>query len=78
MHVFSHSNKRVSCLDDCIAIRIHRSVQTRWNFESRIVSTVFKHKDDLKECCKWIINTWKKDRTSEKSTTDACGLLLWL
>ena len=26
---FSHSTKRISCLDDCVAIRIPRSVQTR-------------------------------------------------
>ena len=45
---FSHSTKRVSCLDDCVAIRIPRSVQTRWNFESRIVSTASEHKDDLR------------------------------
>ena len=59
---FSHSTKRVSCLDDCVAIRIPRSVQTRWNFESRIVSTVFEHKDDLKVCFKRIINTWKRTK----------------
>ena len=72
---FSHSTKRVSCLDDCVAIRIPRSVQTRWNFESRIVSTVFEHKDDLKVCFKLIINTWKKDKAS---VHDASGLLLRL
>ena len=45
---FSHSTKRVSCLDDCVAIRILRSVQTRWTFKSRIVSTVFGHKGDVR------------------------------
>ena len=65
----------VSCRDDCVAIRIPRSVQTRWNFESRIVSTVFEHKDDLKVCFKRIINTWKKDKASVR---DASGLLLRL
>ena len=43
---FSHSTKTVSCLDATVAMRIPRSVQTRWTFESRIVSTVFEHKDD--------------------------------
>ena len=28
---FSHSTKRVSCLDATVAMRIPRSVQTRWN-----------------------------------------------
>ena len=59
---FSHSSKRVSCLDDCVAIRIPRSVQTRWNLDSRIVSTVFEHKDDLKECCNRIVNTWRRTK----------------
>ena len=59
---FSHSTKRISCLDDCVAIRIPRSVQTRWNFKSRIVSTVFEHKDDLKECFNRIVNTWKRTK----------------
>ena len=72
---FSHSTKRVSCLDDCVAIRINRPVQTRWNFESRIVSTVFEHKDDLKECFNRIVNTWEKDKAS---VSDASGLLLRL
>ena len=38
---FFHSTKRVSCLDDCVAIKSPRSVQTSWNFESGIVSTAF-------------------------------------
>ena len=59
---FSHSTKRVLCLDNCVAIRIPRSVQTRWNFECRIVSTVFEHKDDLKECFNRILNTWKRTK----------------
>ena len=59
---FSHSTKRVSCLDDCVAIRVPRSVQTRWNFENRIVSTVLEHKDDLKECFNRIVNTWKRTK----------------
>ena len=62
---FSHSTKRVSCLDECVAIRIPRSVQTtRWNFESRIVSTLSEDKDDLKECRNRIVNTWKKGKAS--------------
>ena len=72
---FSHSTRRVSCLDVTVAMRIPRSVQTRWKFDSRIVSTVFEHKDDLKECFKLMINTWKKDKAS---VHDASGLFLWL
>ena len=54
---FSHSTKRVSCFDDRVVIGIHISVQTRCNFESRIMSTVFEHKDDLKGCFHRIVNT---------------------
>ena len=72
---FSHSTKMVSCLDATFAMRIPRSVQTRCKFESRLVSTVFEHKDDLKECFKLIINTWKKDKAI---VHDPSGLLLSL
>ena len=72
---FSRSPKRVSCLDDCVARRILRSVQTRWNFHSRIVSTVFDHKDDLRKCFGLIIDTWKRDQVS---VCEASGLLHWL
>ena len=63
---------RVSCLDDCVTINIPRSVQTKWNFESRIVSTAFEYKDDLKEHFNRMVNTRKKDRASVR---DASGLL---
>ena len=46
---FFHSTKRASCLDDCVAMRIPRPVQTRWNFE---LFLLFEHKDDLKDCFK--------------------------
>ena len=39
---FSRSPKRTARLDECNARRIPHSVQTRWNFRSRIVSTVFE------------------------------------
>ena len=72
---FSHSTNRVSCLDDCVAIRIPRFVQTRWNFECRIVYSAFEHEDDLKECFNPIVDTCKKDKTS---VCDASCFLLRL
>ena len=72
---FSGSPKRVSCLDDCVARRIPRSVQTRWDFHSRIVTTVFDHEDHLRKCFELIINTWKRDQAS---VCEASGLLHWL
>ena len=49
---FSHATNRVLSFDDCVAIRIPGPVQTRWNFESRIISTTIEHKDNMKECFK--------------------------
>ena len=72
---FSRSPKRVSCLDDCLARRIPRSLQARWNFHRRIVSTVFDHKGDLRKCFELIINTWKRDQVS---VCEASDLLHWL
>ena len=59
----------------CAAKRIPRSVQTRWNFHSRIVSTVFEHKASLIACFEKITFTWKGD---EVSVCKASGLLRWL
>ena len=76
---FSPSPRRVSCLDDCVARRIPRSVQTRWNFHSRIVFTVFEHKGDLRKCFELIINTWKLVFVRDKvSVCKASGLCHWL
>ena len=72
---FSRSPKHTACLDECVARRIPRSVQTRWNFGSRIVSTVFEDKEDLIQCLEKIIFTWKKDQVSVR---EAGGLVRWL
>ena len=45
-------------------------MQIRWNFESRSVSSVFEHKDDLKECFKKIINNWEKDKVKGRVVSD--------
>lgn len=70
---FSCSPQRVSCLDDCVAMRIPWSVQT--NFQSRIISKVFEHKDDLMKCFELIIDTWKRDQVG---VHEASVLLHWL
>jgi len=70
---FSCSPQRVSCLDDCVAMRIPWSVQT--NFQSRIISKVFEHKDDLMKCFELIIDTWKRDQVC---VHEASVLLHWL
>ena len=72
---FYRSTKRIACLDECAAKRIPRSVQTRWNFQSRIVLPVFEHKVSLIECFEKITLTWKGN---EVSVNKASGLLQWL
>ena len=69
---FSRSPKRMAYLDKCVGKRLPRSVQTRWNFQSRIVATVSQYKDDLIECFKDIISNWKGDQITVR---EANGLL---
>lgn len=47
---FTWSPKRTSILDQIVARRLPRASPTRWNFNSRIVNTVYKNRDDLMEC----------------------------
>eukprot|EP00795_Rhopilema_esculentum_P004012 gene4012-20179_t len=72
---FSRSPKRTACLDECVARRIPCSVQTRWNFRYRIVSTVFEYKEDLIQCLEKTMLTWKKDQVSVR---EASGFVRWL
>ena len=46
---FSRSPKRCSVLDKMVSRRLPRASSTRWNFNSRIVNTVFENRDDLLE-----------------------------
>ena len=47
---FSRSPKRTSILDQTVARRLPRASSTRWNFNSRVVNTVYENRDDLIEC----------------------------
>ncbi|KAL2085016.1 hypothetical protein ACEWY4_020534 [Coilia grayii] len=47
---FSRSPKRTSILDQVVTRRLPRASATRWNFNSRIVSTVYENRADLIEC----------------------------
>lgn len=46
---FSKSTKRTNILDSICGRRIPRNVQTRWNFNSRIVNTVLVYRNELPE-----------------------------
>lgn len=44
---FTRSPKRTTILDEIVARRLPRASSTRWNFNSRIVNTVYENLDDL-------------------------------
>ena len=47
---FSVSPQRTSILDSIVKKRLPRASNTRWNFLSRSVNTVFDHKKDIIQC----------------------------
>ena len=69
---FSRSPQRLSVLDN-ITRRIPRPSSTRWNFNSRVVNTVFENKDALIECFK-VLQTVNSHQTVDAAT----GLLRML
>lgn len=54
---FSRSTKRTEVLKKIVSKRIPAAPQTRWNFNSRTVNSVYTYKDALKECMTCIIET---------------------
>lgn len=54
---FSKSTKRTHVLDKICGHRMPTNVQTRWNFSSRAVQTVYKNKDKLLKVFDFIINS---------------------
>jgi hypothetical protein len=54
---FSNSPQRTAVLDETVKKRLPRSASTRWNFNSRVVCTVFEHREDLIQVSqKWRTN----------------------
>ncbi len=72
---FSRSPKRTAYLDKSVSRRVPRSSQTRWNFGSRLVNTIFTYKAAFTECLEDIIETWSGDQTTIR---EANGLLNFL
>lgn len=68
---FSQSTKRTAVLDEVVKKRIPKNATTRWNFKSRIVSTIFKYKSEIYECLEKILD----DDSNDYSTVNkAIGL----
>ena len=54
---FSNLPQRMAVLDEVSHCHILRSSATRWNFNSRIVQTVFELRDILVDCCRVLENS---------------------
>jgi len=72
---FSQSTKRTAILDEVVKKRIPRIASTRWNFKSRVVSTVHKYKNDIYECLERILDDNSYDY---KTMNKAIGLKHYL
>lgn len=58
---FSNSPQRVAILDKIVNHRIPRSSNTRWNFKSRIINTVYENHESIIECFEEIENTFNQN-----------------
>ncbi len=61
--------------DEVCGARIPAAGQTRWNFKSRTVHTVFVHQDTLKKCFEKIRNDQSWDSVSIQQAHGLCALL---
>lgn len=72
---FTRSPKRTAFLDQVVARRLPRASSTRWNFNSRIVSTVYENLGDLIVC----FETIRADSSFDNTTVrEASGFLRML
>ena len=68
---FSMSTKRTGVLDEVVKKRMPKNSATRWNFKSRIVSTLYNYKEEIYECLENIVD----DNTNDyKAINKAIGL----
>ncbi|XP_062243198.1 zinc finger MYM-type protein 1-like [Platichthys flesus] len=72
---FSRSPKRTTILDQVVARRLPRASATRWNFNSRVVNTVYENLNDLIECFEAISTDGSFDCTTVR---EASGYLRML
>lgn len=71
---FSRSPKRTAVLDAIVQRRLPRGSNTRWNFSSRVVNTVFEYRDTIIECLEKIIN----EEVDKSTIRQATGLINYL
>ncbi|XP_072042789.1 zinc finger MYM-type protein 1-like [Amphiura filiformis] len=85
---FTSSPKRSSQLKEFCAARIPRAAQTRWNFTSRVVNTVYENKDGLLSSLIAIRDGLPESEIETaqhthfnwdaKTISEAAGLIKWL
>lgn len=54
---FSKSTKRTNVLDEVLKRRLPKNAETRWNFKSRLISTVVSNRENLLEVFETITNS---------------------
>ena len=89
---FSGATKRVAVLKKCCKRRLPRCGETRWNFNSRTVCSVYENREALIECLTMIkhgenftsdendLNQKEEEhfKWDQKTINEASGLLKWL
>jgi hypothetical protein len=65
---FSNSPQQTAVLDETVKKRLPRSAPTRWNFNSRVVCTVFEHRKDIIETMRKILNQSKNASTINQAS----------
>jgi len=71
---FSNSPQRVAILDKIVNHRIPRSSNTRWNFKSRIINTVYENHESIIECFEEIENTFNQNIAINQEVTSITNL----
>lgn len=73
---FSKSSQRTKVLDSVMAKRrIPKTSSTRWNFNSRLVQTVYENKEELTECFRQISTSGEFNAISVREATGLLALL---
>lgn len=65
---FSSSPQRSAVLDQIVKKRLPRSAPTRWNFNSRVVCTLFEYKDGILETMEKLLNESRNVSTTNQSS----------
>lgn len=80
---FSNSSHRSDMLEQIVKVRLPRVAPTRWNFNSRIVNTVYENRENLILCFHEISEKTEKTITSREAsalirTLEDSQFMFWL